>query len=161
MTKNPEIGYSFADSVMRFMICFDQMPVICGQPVSKEDLELGAKLIEEECMKEFIPAFVKWQQSQSLENLAEMVDGAIDTIYVIIWMMNKAGVPVNECFAEIQRSNMAKLQSDGSVKKNEFGKVVKPETWTPPNLMDILIEASSGQQHYKGIIPHVPKATQK
>jgi len=36
-------------------------------------------------------------------------------------------------FAEVHRSNMAKLV-DGKVIRREDGKVLKPEGWTPPDV---------------------------
>ena len=148
---------SFGDGVKRFMVAFDQPLGKCGEPVSAEDLNLAAVLIKEEVQKEFYPAFNAWCQSQSIENLTAMVDGAIDSIYVILWLLHKAGVPVNQCWQEVQRSNMAKLLPDGTYVKNpETGKVMKPEGWTPPNLFAILMEASTNVEYRNGIAYHNP-----
>ena len=139
---------SMSDKVLRFMIAMDQLPILPGTPIPKEDFELARKLIKEEFEREFKPAFDRFEISQSLENLTELVDGAMDTIYVVIWAMVKFGVPVDRCFGEVQRSNMAKLNADGTVTKNAFGKVQKPEGWTPPDIFGILVD------HYDPAVWH-------
>jgi len=48
------------------------------------------------------------------------------------------GVDIEPFFAEVHRSNMAKLGDDGKPIRREDGKVLKPLTWTPPDLMSIL-----------------------
>lgn len=123
--------------VLTFMVAFDQYPRGVNDPITMQDFELAERLISEE-VKEMYRGFNKLQASQSLENLTEFVDGAIDTIYVILWTLLKFNVPVDKVFAEVQRSNMSKLLADGSYVKNEHGKVQKPQHWTAPDLIRIL-----------------------
>jgi predicted HAD superfamily Cof-like phosphohydrolase len=45
------------------------------------------------------------------------------------------GYKVDEAWAEVARSNLAKIDpTTGKVTKRADGKVLKPEGWTPPNL---------------------------
>ena len=122
---------------MTFMIAMDQTP--SERPVSPASFELAGRLIEEE-YQELQLGFAKFRAAQSFENMAEMVDGACDLVYVILWAMLKFNIPFDACFAEVQRSNMAKLQADGTPLKNEHGKVLKPAGWTPPDIHSILTE---------------------
>ena len=48
------------------------------------------------------------------------------------------GIPLNAVFAEVHRSNMAKLMPDGSVLLRADGKILKPEHWTPPDIQAVL-----------------------
>ena len=150
MHQPPEFD-SFADSVLRFMIAFDQLPKKFGsEQMSMEDLQLADRLVfskEHGELQEMTDAWKKFVREQSLENLTEFVDGAIDSIYVICWTLNKIGVPTNLLFEEVQRSNMAKLLPDGTYAKDEKGKVMKPESWTPPDLFSILMRASEGGKY--------------
>ncbi len=130
---------SYADSVLKFMIAMDQIPHKATELVSLESFKLGEKLISEE-VGEMSRAWSKFERNQSYENAAELLDGAADVIYVILWAMNKFSLPIEAAFAEVQRSNMAKLNPDGSVTKNEHGKVQKPATWTPPDILGILMK---------------------
>jgi hypothetical protein len=125
-------------SVLAFMVAFDQLPRNRQERISAADFELASKLIQEE-IREMFDGFNKLEVSQSMENLVEFVDGAVDTIYVILWTLLKFNVPVDALFAEVQRSNMAKLNADGTYTKNEHGKVKKPDTWTAPDLLGILV----------------------
>ena len=130
---------SYAAEVLLFMLAFDQFPRELGASVTKDEFTLAEDLIEEE-VREMTAGFNKFQHSQSLENLAELVDGAIDSIYVILWMLLKFNIPVDACFAEVHRSNLSKLHADGSYTKGLNGKVKKPITWTPPDLHKILAD---------------------
>jgi hypothetical protein len=124
--------------VLKFMIAFDQFPTPIGTPIPEALLQLRKKLIVEEYEKEMMPALDKFMASQSLENLTEFVDGCIDSIYVILGALIQFNVPADRCFDEVQRSNMAKLNADGTYTKREDGKVLKPAHWTAPDLFSIL-----------------------
>jgi hypothetical protein len=141
---------SMADDVLKFMLAFDQFPRSIKDQIPEQDFALANGLITEE-ITEFLVAFDKCKSgNQSYENLTEMLDGAIDLCYVVIWAMLKFRLPFDKGWAEVQRSNMAKLNPDGSYEKNpETGKVRKPATWTPPDLFSIVL-AALDQATYKG-----------
>jgi predicted HAD superfamily Cof-like phosphohydrolase len=130
---------SYAQQVLSFMTLMKQYPRHRHDQVPQEDFNLASKLIQEE-LQEFTQGFNKFEAAQSFENMAEMVDGAIDLIYVILWAMNKFNIPVDDCFDEVQRSNMAKVGKDGVVRRSPEGKVLKPEGWKPPDIHWILVE---------------------
>jgi predicted HAD superfamily Cof-like phosphohydrolase len=69
----------------------------------------------------------------------EEFDAVLDQIVVLIGYGLSRGWPMNEGWAEVMRSNMAKIDpSTGAVRRREDGKILKPEGWTPPNLADLL-----------------------
>lgn len=106
--------------------------------VPQEQLELCQSLIYEEVRKELFPALEAFAAAQSLENRVEVADACIDSIYVILQLMNTLGLPAEALFAEVHRSNMAKRDpKTGEVKRREDGKVLKPDSWTPPNLWEV------------------------
>lgn len=145
---------SMAVQVLRFMEVMDQPPGTLGETVPAGTLDLANKLMFHPDSGEVEEARIGWEKfcrHQSLENLTEFVDGAIDSIYVILWTLNKLGVPADACFAEVQRSNMAKLWPDGKVHKNEFGKVQKPPGWTPPQLHELLLQARDAGKFTNGV----------
>lgn len=133
---------SYASHVLLFQCAFDQPCHKMTDNIPAETYHLARKLMLEE-IREMWAGFDKLQHAggtPSLENLVEFADGAIDAIYVICWTLNKLGLPADKLFAEVQRSNMAKLQPDGTCLKNEAGKVQKPAGWTPPDLHKVLVE---------------------
>ena len=129
---------SMTAEVLKFMVAFDQFPTPIGTPIPSELLQLRERLIVEE-YEEMLTGLSKFAQSQSLENLTEFVDGCIDSIYVILGALIQFNVPADLCFDEVQRSNMAKLNADGTYTKRADGKVLKPTSWTAPDLFAILV----------------------
>lgn len=135
---------SMASDVLKFMTAFEQPPGNMTRRIPQEDFQLAHALMQEE-LQEMADGFVKFQAAQSLENAVEFADGAIDSIYVILWTLLKFGMPVDKLHAEVQRSNMAKLNPDGSFSKfpeghPKAGKVKKADGWTPPDLHKVLLE---------------------
>ena len=52
------------------------------------------------------------------------------------------GIPLVAVFNEIHASNMTKLTKEGKVLRREDGKVIKPDTYRPPNIQKILFPNS-------------------
>lgn len=73
-------------------------------------------------------------------DLVEIADAIGDMLYLIIGTACKHGLDAEELgkvMDEIHRSNMSKLHN-GKVVKNSVGKVVKPDTFSPPNIAEVL-----------------------
>jgi len=68
----------------------------------------------------------------------EIADAICDLIYVLCGTAVSFGIPLNDCFDEVQRSNMSKLMPDGSVHRREDGKILKGPNFTPPDLKSII-----------------------
>jgi predicted HAD superfamily Cof-like phosphohydrolase len=92
--------------------------------------DLRRRLNDEEYM-ELVNAI--WDQ-----DLIKIADGIGDLIYVLLGQAVEYGIPIDEIFTEIHRSNMTKLWPDGTVKRNEYGKILKPSTYSPPDIIGIL-----------------------
>lgn len=71
-------------------------------------------------------------------DLVEIADGICDTIVVVTGTAVSFGIPLMECFREVQRSNMSKLGEDGRPVIREDGKRLKGPNFSPPNLKDII-----------------------
>jgi len=70
--------------------------------------------------------------------LVKLADALADSIYVIVGTAVAYGIPINEVFAEVHRSNMTK-----SLQKNKMGKTKKGESWQAPKLREILFRKES------------------
>lgn len=97
---------------------------------------LRRKLLREE-MNEYLDA-------EDEDNLVEVADALADIIYIAVGTAVHYGIPLEEIWKEVQRSNMAKLH-DGRVVKNEWGKILKPKDWTSPDVEGILLKEGFGQ----------------
>jgi len=78
---------------------------------------------------------------KAMENdtdLVSVTDAICDLIYVLCGTAVSFGIPLDECFAEVQRSNMSKLDSNGNPIVREDGKILKGENFTPPDLRSVI-----------------------
>lgn len=71
--------------------------------------------------------------------MEKIADGLADVIYVAVGAALEFGIPLDRVWAEVHRSNMAKVDpATGKVIKRADGKVLKPEGWTPPDVAGVL-----------------------
>ena len=77
---------------------------------------------------------------QALENndLLETADALTDILYVTYGAGHAFGINLDNCFEEVQKSNMSKLGEDGKPIYNELGKVMKGPKYFKPNLMKFI-----------------------
>ena len=93
--------------------------------------DLRINLIEEE-LNEFKEAISK-------KNLKEVADALTDILYVTYGAGHAFGINLDDCFEEVQKSNMSKLGDDGNPIYNEQGKVMKGPKYFKPNLKKFLV----------------------
>ena len=92
--------------------------------------DLRINLIEEE-LNEFKVAMSK-------KDLKEVADALTDILYVTYGAGHAFGINLDDCFEEVQKSNMSKLGNDGKPIYNEHGKVMKGPKYFQPNLNKFL-----------------------
>jgi predicted HAD superfamily Cof-like phosphohydrolase len=100
-------------------------------PPEQPDLErfpgaLRVRLIQEEADE--------FAQAIAAGDPVEMVDALCDLLYVTYGAAVDLGVDLQPFFAEVHRSNMAKVGG----RKREDGKWIKPAGWTPPDIAGLL-----------------------
>ena len=88
--------------------------------------ELRVSLIREE-LDELIEAMNK-------KDLVEVADALTDILYVTYGAGHAFGINLDECFQEVQNSNMSKLDKDGKPIYNDKGKVMKGPNYFKPDL---------------------------
>ncbi len=73
---------------------------------------------------------------QALDNndLLEVADALTDILYVTYGAGHAFGIDLDKCFAEVQNSNMSKLDKNGKPIYNESGKVMKGPNYFKPDL---------------------------
>lgn len=72
---------------------------------------------------------------ESMENFAKELS---DALYVIYGTAEELSIDIYEAFKRTHQSNMDKLWPDGQVHYNEYGKVIKPPTYSPPSLDGVM-----------------------
>ena len=73
------------------------------------------------------------------KDLLEVADALTDILYVTYGAGHAFGINLDECFKEVQSSNMSKLGIDGKPIYNEKGKVMKGPKYFKPDLNKFLV----------------------
>ena len=71
-------------------------------------------------------------------NIKEVADALTDILYVTYGAGHAFGINLDQCFNEVQNSNLIKLGRDGKTIYNEFGKVMKGPNYFKPDLMKFI-----------------------
>ena len=118
------------DDVKNFMNIYEQEVKTKPSFPSEKIVQLRYNLIKEELDE--LSAAIKD------EDIVEVADALTDLLYVVYGAGHSFGIDLNKCFAEVQRSNMSKLDNDGKPIYNENGKVMKGPNYSKPNLKQFL-----------------------
>ena len=73
-------------------------------------------------------------EAMNNKDLLEVADALTDILYVIYGAGHAFGINLDDCFEEVQNSNMSKLDENGKPIYNEHGKVMKGPNYFKPDL---------------------------
>ena len=118
MTNFEKVGF--------FMKTFGQDVKQSSSFSSDKINELRINLIKEE-LDELIEAMNK-------KDLVEVADALTDILYVTYGAGHAFGINLDDCFEEVQNSNMSKLDINGKPIYNDQGKVMKGPNYFKPDL---------------------------
>ncbi len=109
-----------------FMEKFGQMVRTKPQFPDNKTMQLRLDLIKEELSE--------LEEAMKTKNLKEVADALTDILYVTYGAGYAYGIDLDQCFKEVQRANMSKLDEDGKPIYNDQGKVMKGPNYTKPDL---------------------------
>mgnify|MGYP001428156919 CR=1 FL=1 len=112
--------------VKEFMTTFGQEVKNKSEFPDKKIIELRKKLIEEE--------YNELKEAINENDIVEVADALTDILYVTYGAGHAFGIDLDQCFDEVQQSNMSKLDSNGKPIFNESGKVMKGPKYFKPDL---------------------------
>jgi predicted HAD superfamily Cof-like phosphohydrolase len=115
--------------VAHFMTACEQKVWQTPLAVQSDTASLYLNLIEEE-YKELLKGVAE-------EDIIQIADGIGDLIWVILGLANTHGINITPVWEEIRASNMSKTV-DGNVIRRADGKILKPDTYFPPNIAKAL-----------------------
>ena len=118
-----------------FMTKFGQKVKTSPELPSIETQALRYDLINEE-LKELFEAMGK-------KDIVGVADALTDILYVTYGAGHAFGINLDNCFLEVQRSNMSKLGLDGKPIYREDGKVMKGPNYKEPDLDSVLFKPTS------------------
>ena len=114
------------ESVKKFMKTFGQeIKEKAGFPDDKIT-SLRYELIKEE--------LDELKEAMDNKDIKEVADALTDILYVTYGAGHAFGINLDNCFEEVQNSNMSKLDLNGKPIYNDKGKVMKGPNYFKPNL---------------------------
>ena len=73
-------------------------------------------------------------EAMNNKDLLEVADALTDILYVTYGAGHAFGIDLDQCFEEVQNSNMSKLDKNGKPIYNDSGKVMKGPNYFKPDL---------------------------
>ena len=113
-----------------FMKTFGQEVKLKSELSNDKINKLRIDLIEEE--------LTEFKEAMKKNDLKEVVDALTDILYVTYGAGHAFGVNLDNCFDEVQKSNMSKLGEDGKPIYNDSGKVMKGPNYFKPDLLKFI-----------------------
>jgi predicted HAD superfamily Cof-like phosphohydrolase len=117
------------DDVKNFMLAAEQAVEEGVQGKFTQQALMYHDLIKEE--------FFELSMAVRSFDMVETADACADLIWVIEGLCHSLGIPLQKVWDEVARSNMSKC-INGKLIKREDGKVLKPDTYSPPDIKTIL-----------------------
>ena len=122
--------------------CHQAMELDINSEMSVHLLELRQKLLNEEMGElnveiDNLLAELRSEGKTAAESRAKMLKELADLQYVLSGMVVALGLPMQEVFSRVHKSNMSKLVN-GKVLKRADGKFLKGPNYQPPYLQDIV-----------------------
>jgi len=71
-------------------------------------------------------------------NVVNLAKELADLLYVVYGTAAAYGIPIDDVYREVHRSNMSKLGPDGKPIYREDGKVLKGPNYTPADIQKVL-----------------------
>ena len=111
-----------------------------GQPVASEltDLSLDRIKLRSKILQEEV---AELNEALLDDNYVEVADAITDCIYILLGTAIEVGITgeqLEQCFAEVHRSNMSKLDDNGKPVLRADGKITKGANYSAPNLKPII-----------------------
>lgn len=92
--------------------------------------ELWPRLLDEEVQE--------LRDALAARDIVQVADALADVVYVALSAGASYGLPMDAVLAEVHRSNLTKVAADGVVATRSDGKVLKPDTYSPPDIASVL-----------------------
>ena len=112
--------------VKKFMETFGQEVLEKASFPNEKIVNLRLELIKEELNE--------LEEAINDRDLVKVADALTDILYVTYGAGHAFGINLDNCFNEVQKSNMSKLNDDGKPIYNSHGKVLKGPSYFEPNL---------------------------
>ena len=109
--------------------------------VAPNEAEMACALIEEEAGE--------FRAAVEASDMVEIADAVADLLWVVLEAGVTFGIPIEEVFAEVHRSNLTKIES-GEPVVNAAGKIVAGPGFSAPDLLPILAAHARSPEEIAG-----------
>ena len=109
--------------------------------VAANEAEMACALIEEEAGE--------FRAAVEASDMVEIADAVADLLWVVLEAGVTFGIPIEEVFAEVHRSNLTKIESGDPV-VNAAGKIVAGPGFSAPDLLPILAAHARSPEEIAG-----------
>lgn len=75
----------------------------------------------------------------------DLLDDDVDQFVVTVGSMLSQGADIHGAISEVNRSNMSKVFEDGTMHRDENGKILKPPHYSPPELAPFVNPGAYGK----------------
>jgi predicted HAD superfamily Cof-like phosphohydrolase len=107
----------------------------CGQAVNKSpaftDENQAQVILYKELVRE---EFEELDDAIKAKDIAETADACADLIWVIAGLAHTLGINLMTVWREVAASNASKIPPDGIIRRRDDGKILKPDSFFPPNI---------------------------
>jgi len=116
----------------------------CGHEPSHKLISLYHDLVREEVgeLEEAMAAFnASETEVEETQAKADALDAICDSIWVLIGLAKTMDLPLEAGWDAVASTNLKKIDPVlGTVRRDENGKIMKPERWVPPDMVRLIKE---------------------
>lgn len=116
----------------------------CGHEPSHKLISLYHDLVREEVgeLEEAMAAFNASETDQEeTQAKADALDAICDSIWVLIGLARTMDLPLEAGWDAVASTNLKKIDPVlGTVRRDDNGKIMKPERWVPPDMVRLVKE---------------------
>lgn len=116
----------------------------CGHEPSHKLISLYHDLVREEVgeLEEAMAAFnASETEAEETQAKADALDAICDSIWVLIGLAKTMDLPLEAGWDAVASTNLKKIDPVlGTVRRDENGKIMKPDRWVPPDMVRLIKE---------------------
>jgi predicted HAD superfamily Cof-like phosphohydrolase len=116
----------------------------CGHEPSHKLTSLYHDLVREEVgeLEEAMAAYnASESQDEETRAKADALDAICDSIWVLIGLAKTMDLPLEAGWDAVASTNLKKIDPVlGTVRRDENGKIMKPDRWVPPDMVRLIKE---------------------
>jgi len=116
----------------------------CGHEPSHKLISLYHDLVREEVgeLEEAMAAFnASETEVEETQAKADALDAICDSIWVLIGLAKTMDLPLEAGWDAVASTNLKKIDPVlGTVRRDENGKIMKPDRWVPPDMVRLIKE---------------------